>query len=95
VPDLLVAAVLVAAVLLVAAGLGRAAVRRLRGAYTRLRDEARQAIGAQARLAQLRQAAWEVEQARDAARLSGPVAARLLEHLRRLGDEIAARDRPF
>jgi hypothetical protein len=52
-------------------------------------------VGALGTLMPIRQAAWEVEQARAAERVSGPIAARLLEHLRRLGDEIAALDRPF
>jgi len=95
----------VAMVLLLAAGLGLAAARRLRGAYRRLRDEARQVhhrldeqrqvIGAAGMLMRLRQTAWEIEQARDGRRLGVPVAARLLEHLRRLGDEIAALERPY
>jgi hypothetical protein len=94
-----------AAVLLLAAGLGLLAVRRLRGAYRRLHEEAREVhhrlaeqrrvVGALGMLMPIRQAAWEVEQARAAERVSGPIAARLLEHLRRLGDEIAALDRPF
>jgi hypothetical protein len=101
VPELVVLAV----VLLLVAGVGVVAARRLRAAYRRLRDEARevhhrlaeqrQVVGAAGMLMPLRQAAWEVEQARDGRRVSGPVAARLLEHLRRLGDEIAALERPY
>ncbi len=95
----------VTVILLLAAGLGLAAARRLRGAYRRLRDEARnvhhrlaeqrQVVDALDMLLPLRQAAWEVEQARERERLSAPLAARLLEHLRRLGDEIAALGRPY
>jgi hypothetical protein len=101
VPELVVLAV----VLLLVAGVGVVAARRLRAAYRCLRDEARevhhrlaeqrQVVGAAGMLMPLRQAAWEVEQARDGRRVSGPVAARLLEYLRRLGDEIAALERPY
>ena len=97
--------VVLAVILLLVAGVGAAAAYRLRGAYRRLRGEAREVhhrlaeqrrvAGAAGMLMPLRQTAWEVEQARDGGRVSGAVADRLLEHLRRLGDEIAALERPY